>query len=108
MLYVGLFETTHVSLAWPMRLLTIHTFAPGIPDSVVLSNINDLFIFESSKENVFFLPFLVLVHCSNSLFNFILNFFFCNVCFLRKKNKMYLDFKEKTRTLSNVSCLWLV
>lgn len=37
----------------------------------------------------FFFPRLQSVHCSNSLFRF-----FCNVCFLRKEIKMYLDFKE--------------
>lgn len=36
--------------------------------------------------NVFLLLVIVLILYSD---------FFCNVCFLRKRNKMYLDFKEK-------------
>ena len=44
----------------------------------------------------FFCWFIVLILYSD---------FFCNVCFLRKRNKMYLDFKETKSILSNLFCL---
>lgn len=45
--------------------------------------------------NVFF--FLLLVHCSNSLFRF-----FCNVCFLRKEIKCILILKKKVDPIQSV------
>lgn len=46
---------------------------------------------------VFCFFFLLLVHCSNSLFRF-----FCNVCFLRKEIKCILILKKKVDPIQSV------
>uniref|UniRef100_A0A3Q2PJI2 Nuclear casein kinase and cyclin-dependent kinase substrate 1a n=1 Tax=Fundulus heteroclitus TaxID=8078 RepID=A0A3Q2PJI2_FUNHE len=76
----------------------IRAVGPGTSTSFFVSRNAARGVFLSFKTRMFF--FLLLVHCSNSLFRF-----FCNVCFLRKLNKMYLDFKEKLLTLSNLFCV---
>lgn len=93
--------------AWLQYLLS-QPLVPGTPKSFLLLFLNKMqeemfsffFSFWELKNECCFIScwFIVLILYSD---------FFCNVCFLKKRNKMYLDFKEKSRPYPICSAWWL-